>query len=112
MQKLISMKNTLAATMVALFIGCAAAPEDIAPAMVDTTQYQNLNCESLLLAKEYEEAILDEVSEDQQTSRNWDMLLNMIVLGAGVLTGDSEYEVAETKGRIIAIQNEYGTRCR
>jgi len=35
----------------------------------------------------------------------------LIIPGLGAMTGDSERQVAEAKGRVLAIQNEYGRRC-
>ena len=44
--------------------------------------------------------------------RNWGIALNLLIIpGTGAITGDSEKELAEAKGRILAIQNEYGSRC-
>ena len=106
------MKKLVLATAVATLMGCAASPADIPPAMVDTTPYQGMTCEGLLLAAQNEGVNLEQVSRDQRASRNWDIALNILVFGAGALTGDSEREVAEAKGRVVAIQNEYGSRCQ
>lgn len=101
------------ATAVVTLIGCAASPADIPPAMVDTTPYQEMTCEGLLLAAQNEGVNLEQVSRDQRASRNWDIALNLLLLpGIGAATGDSEREVAEAKGRVLAIQNEYGSRCQ
>ncbi len=108
------MKNqtALLAIAVTALVGCAAAPADIAPAMVDTTPYKEMTCEGLLLAARNEGVNLEQVSRDQRASRNWDIALNILLLpGIGAATGDSEREVAEAKGRVLAIQNEYGSRC-
>jgi hypothetical protein len=97
---------------IAVLAGCAAAPADIAPAMVDTAQYQQMTCEGLLLAAQNEGVNLEQVSRDQRSARNWDIALNILIIpGLGAVTGDSEREVAEAKGRVLAIQNEFGTRC-
>ena len=97
---------------IAVLAGCAAAPADIAPAMVDTSQYQQMNCEGLLLAAQNEGVNLEQVSRDQRSSRNWDIALNLLIIpGLGAVTGDSEREVAEAKGRVLAIQNEFSSRC-
>ncbi|MYF00591.1 MAG: hypothetical protein F4234_10575 [Gammaproteobacteria bacterium] len=103
---------TLLAIALSALVGCAAAPADIPPAMVDTTAYREMTCEGLLLAAQNEGVNLEQVSRDQRTSRNWDIALNILLLpGIGAATGDSEREVAEAKGRVLAIQNEYGSRC-
>ena len=92
--------------------GCASAPADIAPAMVDTFKYEQMSCEGLLLAAQNEGVNLESVSKDQRSARNWDIALNLLLIpGAGAVTGDSEREVAEAKGRVLAIQNEVSRRC-
>lgn len=71
-----------------------------------------MSCSALLLAAQNEGVNLGEVTKDQRSSRNWDIALNILIIpGFGAVTGDSEREVAEAKGRILAIQNEYGKRC-
>ena len=97
---------------IATIAGCAASPTDIAPAMVDTTQYKTMTCDGLLMAASNEGINLDHVSRDQRSARNWDIALNILIIpGLGAMTGDSEIQVAEAKGRVLAIQNEYGSRC-
>ena len=98
--------------LIVTFAGCAASPADIAPAMVDTTQYKSMSCDGLLMAASNEGVNLDQVSRDQRSARNWDIALNLLIIpGLGAVTGDSERQVAEAKGRVLAIQNEYGSRC-
>ncbi len=105
-------KLRLSLASFAILAGCAASPPEIAPAMVNTAQYKPMTCEGLLLASRNEGVNLEEVSRDQRTSRNWEMRLNLLIIpGVGAVTGDSEREVAEAKGRVLAIQNEYGSRC-
>ena len=107
------MKSKLySVALVVTFAGCAAAPADIPPAMVDTTQYESMSCDGLLMAAQNEGVNLDSVSRDQRSARNWDIALNLLIIpGLGAVTGDSEVQVAEAKGRVLAIQNEYGSRC-
>lgn len=98
--------------LVVILAGCASKPSDIAPAMVDTRQYEGMSCDGLLLAARNEGVNLEEVSKDQRSARNWDIALNLLIIpGLGAMTGDSERAVAEAKGRVIAIQNEFGKRC-
>jgi hypothetical protein len=105
-------KILLTSSLFTFLVGCASAPSDIAPAMVDTSAYKGMTCEGLLLAAQNEGVNLESVSKDQRSARNWDIALNILLIpGFGALTGDSEREVAEAKGRVLAIQNEYGTRC-
>jgi hypothetical protein len=71
-----------------------------------------MTCEGLLLAAQNEGVNLEQVSKDQRAARNWDIALNILLIpGVGAMTGDSERQVAEAKGRVLAIQNEYGSRC-
>lgn len=108
------MNNKLCLSLSSLLVlaGCASSPADIPPAMVDTSQYQGMSCEGLLLAAQNEGVNLEQVSRDQRSARNWDIALNLLIVpGLGAVTGDSEREVAEAKGRVLAIQNEFGSRC-
>ena len=105
-------KKVLLATLMITLTGCATAPSDIPAAMVDTTLYKKMSCERLLITAQNEGLNLTQVSEDQRSSRNWDIALNLLLLpGIGAMTADSEKEVAEAKGRVTAIQNEYAARC-
>ena len=107
-----SNKNRLILASFGILAGCASSPTDIAPAMVDTAQYQEMSCEGLLLAAQNEGVNLEQVSRDQRSARNWDIALNLLIIpGLGAVTGESEREVAEAKGRVLAIQNEFGSRC-
>lgn len=105
-------KKSIALLSIAALAGCAASPSNIAPAMVETAQYREMSCDGLLMAAQNEGVNLDQVSRDQRAARNWDIALNILVIpGLGAVTGDSERQVAEAKGRVLAIQNEYGSRC-
>ena len=105
-------RKLLLLPLLAIISGCASAPADISPAMVDTSAYKTMTCEGLLLAATNENVNLESVSKDQRSARNMDIALNLLIIpGLGAATGDSEREVAESKGRVIAIQNEYGSRC-
>jgi hypothetical protein len=109
---MVTNRKLLLVSLLAILSGCATAPADIAPAMVDTTAYKTMTCDGLLLAAKNEGVNLEEVSKDQRTARNWDIALNILIIpGLGAATGDSERQVAEAKGRVLAIQNEYGSRC-
>jgi len=105
-------KNILLAAFLLVLSGCASSPSDISPAMVDTSAYERMTCEGLLMAAKNEGVNLESVSKDQRSARNWDIALNILIIpGLGAMTGDSELQVAEAKGRVLAIQNEYGRRC-
>ena len=107
------MKRKLASiALISTLVGCATSPSNIAPARVDAAQYREMTCDGLLLAAQNEGVNLDQVSLDQRAARNWDIALNILIIpGLGAVTGDSERQVAEAKGQVLAIQNEYGSRC-
>ena len=106
------MKHALLALIAILLVGCAARPSSIQPAMVSRTQYDNMSCGVLQTTFEAETTNLESLSREQNTSRSWDIALNILLLpGIGALTGDAESEIAQTKGRIIAIQEEFAERC-
>ena len=64
------------------------------------------------MASNRENANLAIVSGEQQQARNMDMALSILIIpGIGALTPDKELEVAQAKGRVLAIQNEYAERC-
>ncbi len=91
---------------------CAAPPSRIQPAAVPTAQYESASCEALAAALSTEEETLALVSRDQRNARAWDTAFNWLLIpGLGALTPDSEEEVAESKGRVLAIQNEMLSRC-
>ena len=56
---------------------------------------------------------LENLTGEQLSARNWDIALT-ILLGFTRIrssTGDSEDEIAQSKGRMIVLQDEYSTRC-
>jgi hypothetical protein len=55
---------------------------------------------------------LKSLSSAQTSARNWDIALNILLIpGAGAVTGDSETEIGQSKGRMIVMQDEYAARC-
>ena len=106
------MKNMILVTLLALFVGCATHPADIAPAMVESAQYEEMSCEALSVLHTQETALISDLSRSQRSSRNWDIALNVLIIpGLGALTGDVEVDLAQAKGRQVAIANEIGRRC-
>jgi hypothetical protein len=61
-------KILLTSSLFAFLAGCASAPADIAPAMVDTSAYKGMTCEGLLLAAQNEGVNLESVSKDQRAA--------------------------------------------
>lgn len=107
-----NLKYLLLTASAVILSGCATAPSEIPAAMVEDSIYKNMNCQTLLLSAQKEGRNLEQVSADQRSARNWDIALNILILpGVGAMTGDSEREVAEAKGRVLAIENEYAARC-
>jgi|TARA_X000000950_G_C13616650_1_gene537611 hypothetical protein len=98
--------------LVILIAGCAAKPSAIQPAMVSTAEYVNMSCQNLDTRITSEISNLETLTGEQIAQRNWDIALNIILLpGLGAATGDSEVQIAQAKGRLIAMQDEYGQRC-
>ena len=102
----------VAATIVLATAGCAAKPQSIAPTRVSSVQFAEFSCAELTyelnLAIEQRAAF----ARRQSGNRTRDTLLNVLVLpGLGAATGDHETEVAESKGRVIAIESALATRC-
>ena len=55
---------------------------------------------------------LEVMTGDQISQRNWDIALNILILpGVGAATGDSEDAIAQSKGRLVVMQDEYVLRC-
>jgi hypothetical protein len=71
-------KNILLAAFLLVLSGCASSPSDISPAMVDTSAYERMTCEGLLMAAKNEGVNLESVSKDQRSARNWDIALNTL----------------------------------
>jgi hypothetical protein len=95
-----------------LLAGCAATPSSIQPVAVSRGAYVNMPCSSLKLQMAAEVENLKTLSSQQTSSRNWDIALNILLIpGAGALTGDSETEIGQSKGRIVVMQDEYAVRC-
>ena len=71
-----------------------------------------MTCSNLEMQMTYELSNLETLTGEQLSARNWDIALNILILpGLGAATGDSEDEIAQSKGRMIVMQDEYSTRC-
>ena len=102
----------LAALAFAMLVACATSPSKIQPAMVSKIQFTEMSCVNLDSELESEMSNLETLTGEQISARNWDIALNIILLpGFGALTGDNESEIAQSKGRIIAMREEYAERC-
>ena len=93
-------------------VSCAARPSSIQPAAVSKIPYVNMTCSNLEMQMTHELSNLETLTGEQLSARNWDIALNILILpGLGAATGDSEDEIAQSKGRMIVMQDEYSTRC-
>ena len=93
-------------------ISCAAKPSSIQPAAVSKLPYINLSCAALEIQMDREADTLEALTGDQVSQRNWDIALNIILLpGLGAATGDSEELIAQSKGRLVVMQDEFISRC-
>ena len=93
-------------------VSCAARPSSIQPAAVSKIPYVNMSCSNLEMQMTQELSKLESLTGEQLSARAWDIALNILILpGLGAATGDSEDEIAQSKGRMIVMQDEYSTRC-
>jgi hypothetical protein len=102
------MKLIIATIALTVLAGCAATPSSIQATAVSRQGYVNMPCSSLKLQMASEVETLKSLSSAQTSARNWDIALNP---GAGAVTGDSETEIGQSKGRMIVMQDEYASRC-
>ena len=106
------MKLIILALVLVSLVSCAARPSSIQPAAVSKIPYVNMSCSNLVMQMTQEFSKLESLTGEQLSARNWDIALNILILpGLGAATGDSEDEIAQSKGRMIVMQDEYSTRC-
>lgn len=106
------MKIILSIVLLAVLTGCAASPSSIQPAAVSRVPYTTMTCSNLEMSITQEISSLETLSGEQIASRNWDIALNLLIIpGVGALTGDQEEAIAQSKGKIIVMQDEYAARC-
>lgn len=106
------MKSLATAIMSLILIGCAASPSSIQPAAVSRVGYSTMSCDNLELRMAQEISNLENLTGEQLSSRNWDIALNLLIIpGLGALTGDQEEAIAQSKGRMVVMQDEFATRC-
>ena len=106
------MKLIILALVLVSLVSCAARPSSIQPAAVSKIPYVNMSCSNLEMQMTQELSKLESLTGEQLSARNWDIALNILILpGLGAATGDSEDEIAQSKGRMIVLQDAYSTRC-
>ena len=106
------MKPIILALVLVSLVSCAARPSSIQPAAVSKIPYVNMTCSNLEMQMTHELSNLETLTGEQLSARNWDIALNILILpGLGAATGDSEDEIAQSKGRMIVLQDAYSTRC-
>ena len=106
------MKPIILALVLVSLVSCAARPSSIQPAAVSKIPYVNMSCSNLEMQMTQELSKLESLTGEQLSARNWDIALNILILpGLGAATGDSEDEIAQSKGRMIVLQDAYSTRC-
>jgi hypothetical protein len=111
-QKEMKMKAGLSIVMTLTLASCAASPSSIQPAAVSRIPYTTMPCENLRMQIDQEISNLETLSGEQIASRNWDIALNLILIpGVGALTGDQEEAIAQSKGKMVVMQDEYAKRC-
>ena len=106
------MKSIILALVLVSLVSCAARPSSIQPTVVSKIPYVNMSCSNLEMQMTQELSNLESLTGKQLSARNWDIALNILIIpGLGAATGDSEDEIAQSKGRMIVMQDEYSTRC-
>ena len=106
------MKQIIICLFLVSIVGCATKPSSIQPAAVSKLPYQNISCAALELQMNREADNLEALSGDQLSQRNWDIALNLLIIpGVGAATGDSEELIAQSKGRLVVMQDEFVIRC-
>ena len=106
------MKSIILALVLVSLVSCAARPSSIQPAAVSKIPYVNMSCSNLVMQMTQEFSKLESLTGEQLSARAWDIALNILILpGLGAATGDSEDEIAQSKGRMIVMADEYSTRC-
>jgi len=108
-------KLLISATVIALLLtsnGCATLPKDIPPAEVASIRYRAFACNDL--HAELKLAIVERDSHirEQNDARSRDIWSNLFFFpGSGAINNDHDHEVAESKGKVIAIERELEDRC-
>lgn len=93
--------------------GCAAHPDSIPPVSVSTIPYKDLSCDELRTELRIATEQRDAYVKKQKGNRTRDGWLNALIIpGAGAVTSDHEDEVAQSKGRVIALEGEIVARCQ
>ncbi|MDA9636652.1 hypothetical protein N9T42_02990 [SAR86 cluster bacterium] len=106
------MKKIILPLIIFGIMSCAAKPSSIQPALVSKLPYVSLSCDALKVSMDRETDNLNTLSGDQTSQRNWDIALNILLLpGVGAATSDSEELIAQSKGRLIVMQDEFVDRC-
>ena len=81
--------------------------------MVSDIPYKRMTCSELYMQRDAEVSNLEKLADKQVNARSWDIALNLLIVpGVGAVTGDSEEAIAQTKGRVLTIQQEIAERCR
>ena len=92
--------------------GCATQPKDIPPAEVSSIRYRLFSCADLHNELKHAIQERDSYIQEQLDDRSRDIKANtFFVPGAGAMNTDHEHEVAESKGKVIAIERELEDRC-
>lgn len=106
------MKKVIPSVLLIVLSSCAASPSSIQPAAVSRAPYVEMSCGNLEMRMDQEVSNLENLTGEQISSRNWDIALNILIIpGLGALTGDQEEAIAQSKGRMVVMQDEFSLRC-
>ena len=80
--------------------------------MVSKVVYSKMNCSELLMERDAELLTLERLSGQQVDERSRDIALNLLILpGLGAVGSDNEELIAQSKGKMIVIQDQIDSRC-
>ena len=99
-------RGLAAAALAIALSGCAASPESIKPASINTSEYAYLNCAQLAAFKVTLTNAYQKVADEEDTARNMDAA-TILALGVpvGSMTHENvPYQIWDLKGRIIAVE--------
>ena len=98
--------------LMCLLASCAKPPSKIEAAKVSGVAYTKMNCSELLMERDAEISNLERYSGKQVDKRSWDIALNLLVLpGLSSIKNDKSEAIAQSKGKIITIQEQIDSRC-
>lgn len=93
-------------------VGCATRPAEIPAAVVPKSQFANMDCAVLRTEMRVEQERLLALSSKQKGARTRDIWVNILTIpGVGAALPNHEDDIAQSKGKINAMDAELSRRC-